>query len=215
MRRTLLILLTCAVVIGAAIWLATLPGGVRFEAGDLSVDAATPTVVQVGLIGLLLFYLVVRGLGALIRLPRRIKAARLRRRRRDGDAAVTRTLVALAAGHQSDAIAASSRARRLLGDTPHTLLLTAQAHQLAGRDDDAAAHFNALADHPEAGVVGLRGLLHQAMARRDWAAAEVLADRAERAYPNSAWLREERAKLTARPGALPGADDRRQMTDDR
>jgi HemY protein len=199
MRRTLLVLLTCAVVIGAAIWLATLPGRIRFEAGDLAVDAATPTVVLAALIALLVFYLVVRGLGALGRLPRRIRAARLHRRRRDGDAAVTRTLVALAAGHQSDALAESSRARRLLGDTPHTLLLAAQAHQLAGRDDDAATHFGALADHPDAGVVGLRGLLHQAVARQDWEEARRLADRAEQVYPNSAWLREERARLPA-PG---------------
>jgi HemY protein len=195
MRRTLLFLAVCVAVIGAVLWVATLPGSVRFQAGDLSIDAATPTWVFAAVLVLLALYLLVRLLAWLLRLPRRIRLARAQRRRREGDRAVTRTLVALAAGHQSDAVAEASRARKLLGDTPHTLLLSAQAHSLAGRDADATAHYTTLAAHPDAALVGLRGLLDQAIARRDWPEAHALADRAERAYPNSAWLRAERAKL--------------------
>jgi HemY protein len=202
MRRTVLILVACAVVVGAVLWVATLPGSVRFEAGDLSVDAATPTLVFAAVLALLVFYLVVRLLAWVIRLPRRMRAGRAMRRRRDGDRAVTRALVALAAGHQSDAVAEANRARKLLGDTPQTLLLSAQAHGLAGRETEAAAHFGTLAEHPDAALVGLRGLLDQAVARQDWAAAEQLAERAERVYPNSAWLRAERGKIAAHGTSL-------------
>jgi HemY protein len=202
MRRVLFGLLACAVVVGAVLWVALLPGSVRFEAGTLAVDAATPVVVFAGLLVLAVLYLAVRALAWLVRLPRRMRLARAMRRRRDGDRAVTRALVALAAGHQSDAVAEANRARKLLGETPQTLLLSAQAHGLAGREAEAAAHFGTLAAHPDAALVGLRGLLDQAVARQDWAAAEQLAERAERVYPNSAWLRAERGKIAARGTSL-------------
>jgi HemY protein len=205
MRRALLILLACILVIAATLWVAALPGAVRFEAGSLSVDAATPTLVFVGLLVLLFFYLLVRGLGALIRLPRRVRLARAQRRRRLGDVAVTRTLVALAAENQRDALTESERARKLLGDTPQTLLLAAQAERLAKHDAEATKIYTSLVQHPDASLLGLRGLLGQAIAREDWTEAEALADRAERAHPNSAWLRGQRARLVARDGDLPGA----------
>jgi HemY protein len=205
MRRALVILLACIIVIAATLWVAALPGAVRFEAGSLSVDAATPTLVFVGLLVLLLFYLVVRGLGALIRLPRRVRLARAQRRRRLGDMAVTRTLVALAAENQRDALTESQRARKLLGDTPHTLLIAAQAERLAKHDAEATTLYTNLAQHPDASLLGLRGLLGQAIAREDWTEAESVADRAERAHPNSVWLRGQRARLVARDGDLAAA----------
>ena len=74
----------------------------------------------------------------------------------------------LAAGARSGA------ARRfLLGDTPQTLLLAAEA-ALAGREDMAADAFKALAGRLMR-FLGLRGLLRQAMQREDWDAAHRLA----------------------------------------
>lgn len=200
MRRTLLILLACAIVIGAALWVALLPGAVRFEAGSLSIDAATPTLIFAALLILTLFYLVVRGLGGLLRLPHRVRTGRAARRQRAGEIAITRTLLALAAAQQSDALTESGRARRLLGDTPQTLLLAAQAHRLAGRDEPADALYTMLAERSDSALIGLRGLLEQALAQRDWTRAHGLATRADRAYPNCVWLREARATLAAQAG---------------
>jgi HemY protein len=195
MRRVAWLLLAILIVVGAALWIALLPGAIRFEAGDLSIDAATPTLVFALLLAAAAAYALIRLIVLTLHLPRRLRARRALTRRRDGDQAVTQALVALAAANQSDALRATARARKKLGDTPQTLLLAAQAHKLAGQPGQAAAHFTTLAANPDSALIGLRGLLRLAIARQDWPEARTLADRAERAYPGNAWLREERTKL--------------------
>ena len=132
------------------------------------------------------------------RWPGRVRARRAERRRAEGDAAVTRALVALAAGTAEAARLEVRKARAALGDTPQTLLLTAEAERLAGREDAAEEAFRALASREDSRFLGLRGLLRQAMARGDWDAALALAREAEAAQPGAAWLREERAQLALR-----------------
>jgi HemY protein len=113
---------------------------------------------------------------------------------------VTKALVALAAGEKADARREASRARRLLGDTPQTLLLAAEAGRIAGREDEAETAFRALIVQDGAAFLGFRGLLRQAMTREDWTEAAALARRAEAAHPGAAWLRQERAQLAIRAG---------------
>lgn len=201
MRRVILIVFVAAVVLAAAWWIAHLPGQVRFAVGAITVEASTPVVVLGGLVLLVVLYLLARLVILLVTLPRRLRRARAERRRRQGDVAVTRALVALAAGESSDARREAGRARRLLGDTPQTLLLAAQAGRLGGRDEEAEQCFRVLAERPDAAFLGLRGLLRQAVARQDWAEASALARRAEAAHPGAAWLREERHQLAIRSGA--------------
>lgn len=114
---------------------------------------------------------------------------------------MTRALLTLAVGDGAGARHASSQARRWLGDTPQTLLLSAQAERLSGREAEAARAFEALADRPDVAFLGLRGLLRQAVAREDWTTASDIARRAEAAHPGAAWLRAERAQLALRTGA--------------
>ena len=201
MRRLLSTLVVAAVVVAAAWWLASLPGQVTGQIGDLTIEVATP-VFALGLVAVAvavaaLFY----GLGWLATLPRRLRRRRVERFRRSGDAAVTRALVALAAGDAAGARRDSARARRLLGDTPQTLLLAAQAGRLAGLQTEAQSLFHALAERDDAPLLGLRGLLQQAVAAEDWTGAAALARRAEDAHPGAAWLREERAHLAIRTRA--------------
>ena len=200
MRRVLSVLLAGAVTLALAWALASLPGRVSAEIGEFSFEAATP-VVALGLLLLFaLLYAAFRLLGALVRLPRTLRERRAVRRRRTGDAALTRTLLALAAGETGDARREASRARRLLGDTPATLLLAAEAGRIAGRDDEAETAFRALADRRDAAFLGLRGLLRQAIEREDWAEATALARQAEAVEPGAAWLRRERFRLAVRAG---------------
>ena len=137
MRRILLVLVVGAVVLAFAWALAGLPGRVSAEVGRYSFEAAT-SVVALGLLVLFaLLYALFRCLGALVRLPRTWRGRQATRRRRTGDTAVTRTLLALAAGETGDARREAARARRMLGDTPATLLLAAEAGRIAGRADEA------------------------------------------------------------------------------
>jgi HemY protein len=200
MRRILLVLLAGAVVLALAWGLASLPGQVTGDVGDISF-AAPSSVVGLGL--LLLFavlYALLRLFGAMIRLPRTIRRRQAARRRTSGDLAVTHTLLALAAGDTGDARREASRARRLLGDTPATLLLAAEAGRIAGRSDEAEAAFRTLAERDDAAFLGLRGLLRQAIDRGDWTGAMALGRQAEAVQPGAAWLRRERGRLAVRAG---------------
>jgi HemY protein len=75
------------------------------------------------------------------------------------------------------------------------LLLVAEAGRLAGREDEAEEAFRVLAKHKEGSFLGLRGLLRQAVDRRDWPEALSLAKQAEAAHPGTVWLRQQRAEL--------------------
>jgi HemY protein len=200
MRRVLVFLLAGIVVLAAAWLLAGLPGRVTAEIGDTTVEAATPVAMLGLLLVLAILYLVIRLLGGLVRLPWHAGRWRSARQRRQGDVAVTRTLLALAAGAKADARREAQRARRMLGDTPQTLLLAAEAGRLAGRDDEAASAFRRLTERNDAAFLGYRGLLRQAIARDDWTEAAVLARQAEAVQPGAAWLREERVRLAIRAG---------------
>lgn len=200
MRRILLVIFACAVVLAVAWGLAALPGRLTLEWGDTTLEAATPVAALALLILIAVVYVILRLLAALWRSPRAIARARAERRRRLGDRSVSRTLLAIAAGDGVDARRSSIRSRRLLGDTPQTLLLAAEAGRLAGREDDAEAAYRALADRPDAAFLGYRGLMRQAVARRDWPEAAALARRADIAHPGAAWLRQERAMLAVQAG---------------
>lgn len=201
MRLVLFYLLVLVAAIGGALWLAALPGQVAIQAGGYHLDTSVPVGLAVLAIGFAVLYAVLRGLGGLMRLPRRLRRARRARQDRVGQRAVTTALVALAAGDAAAARHAAARARKTLGDTPQSLLLAAQAGQLAGQDGEAEAAFRSLTARDDAAFLGWRGLMRQAIARQDWDAAALLARRAEEAHPGAAWLRAERARLALRVGA--------------
>ncbi|PZW51103.1 HemY protein [Humitalea rosea] len=198
MRRALGLLLIIAVALGLAWVLARLGGSVEVRVGDVWIGISLPIL----LVGLVVLFLVLHGM---LRLVAALRAWPARRRARlalaardRGDIAVTRTLLALAAGTGDVARAEARRARLALGDTPQTLLLAAEAARLDGQDGEATLAFRALSERGDARFLGLRGLLRQAMARGDWPEAQRLAREAEQAMPGAAWLRAERADLALR-----------------
>jgi HemY protein len=200
MLRVLLVLLVGGAVLVVAWALAGLPGHVTAQIGDTTFEAATPVVALGLLLVFAVHYAVLRLFGAAVRLPRTLAIRRAAHRRRTGEVAVTRALLALAAGEKGDARREAGRARRMLGDTPQTLLLAAEAGRLAGRDDEAETAFRALAAREDAAFLGLRGLLRHAIEREEWAEAAALARQAETVQPGAAWLRHERARLAIRAG---------------
>jgi HemY protein len=200
MRRVLSVLAASIVVLGVAWLLAGLPGRVTAEFGSTTIEMTTPVAAFGLLLLFVMLYAMFRLLGATFRLPRIATRWRTERDRRRGDVAVSRALLALAAGDKTDARREAGRARRLLGDNPQTLLLVAEAGRLAGRDDEAEDAFRRLADRTDAAFLGYRGLLRQALTRQDWTEAAALARQAETAYPGAEWLRLQRARLAIRTG---------------
>lgn len=200
MRAILLFTLAAALCVTGAWWVAALPGTVSATIAGTTLEAATPVALTLLALLFLVLYAVIRVLVGLWRLPRTMRRAARESRRRRGDAAVTRTLVALAADDAGAARRDAGRARRFLGDTPLTLLLAAQAGQQAKRDSEAQGVFRLLADSKDGKLLGLRGLLRQAIAERDWTKAAALAQQAEAAHPGAAWLIDERRRLALETG---------------
>ena len=200
MRRVLRLLLAAAVTLALAWFVAELPGTISARIGDLTFETSSPVAAVLAGIGFVVLYTLVRALGGLRRLPRRMRARAAARRARLGEAASTRALVAIAAAEPDHARREAARARRLLGETAHTLLLAAEAGRLAGRQDETEAALTALTRRPDAAFLGYRGLLRQAADRQDWAEVATLARAAENAHPGAIWLRTERASLALRAG---------------
>jgi HemY protein len=195
MLKVLVFLLAGVVIVAVAWLLAAIPGHVVASIGAFTIETSPPIAILmlvVLVIATLIFLRIVRGLLAI---PRTGAGWRRRHRLALGQRAVTRVLVALAAGEQGDARKEARRARNLLGDSPQTLLLVAEAGRLSGREDEAEEAFRSLAKQKDARFLGLRGLLRQAIDRRDWPEALVIAKQAEAAHPGTVWLRQQRAEL--------------------
>jgi HemY protein len=195
MRRVFIFLIVAVAFVAGAWLLAGIPGQVSATIGSFTFETTAPfAILAIILLGLAVIVLL-RIITGLARLPRSGAGWRRRQRVRAGEAAVTRVLVALAAGDQAAARKHARRARQLLGNSPQVLLLLAEASRLAGREDEANEAFQALTKQKDARFLGLRGLLRQAIDRRDWAEALTIANQAEAVRPGTAWLRQQRAEL--------------------
>lgn len=200
MRHVIALLVVTALVLAGAWWVQHLVGAVTLQAGSYTIQ----TPISVAVLALLVFGVVVYALYKLLDwllgLRHVVRGVSQRGARRKGDQAITQTLVALAAREGQTAKQHILRARRYLGDTPQTLLLTASAGTLAGDAAMATEAFEKLAAHRDGAFLGLRGLLSQAVAREDWVRAAELARQAEKTHPGAGWLRTERSELAARTG---------------
>lgn len=195
MLKIILFLLVGAALITGAWYLAEVPGHVSIAIGDLTIETSTPMAIV--LLGVLVVAILAVWwiLGVLFGLPGAGMRWRHRHRMAVGQRAVTNVLVALAAGEQGAARKEAKRARKLLGSSPQTLLLVAEAGRLGGREDEAEEAFRALADNKAGRFLGLRGLLRQAVDRGDLTEALAIAKQAEAAHPGTVWLRQQRAEL--------------------
>jgi len=198
MRAALKTLIALALGTAALLWFVNLDGAVDIRAGTWAINLNLPLalaallVLVAALLALVLLYGVAR------RMPRRMRQRQTERDREEGEGAMTRILVSLAAGRGDAARTEVSRARRLMGDTPQLLLLTAEAARLDGDEQTARMAFEALAERDDCRFLGLRGLLRQAVADEHWDRARTLAAELAAADPDAAWVREERAQLALR-----------------
>jgi HemY protein len=139
--------------------------------------------------------------------PRAWLQHRRERRRRAGYRALTRGMVAVAAGDAHEAERFARRADILLAEPPLTLLLSAQVAQLNGDDTAARRFFTAMLDRPETEFLGLRGLFNQAQRIGDRGTALRLAERARVLRPQTPWVVESLFELQARAGRWEEARD--------
>lgn len=207
MVRLILFLVIAIALAWGVVWIADNPGQMSLEWGGWRVDTSAGVLgmaVLVFAVAVALFY---RLWLFLTRAPGRIGDALKERRSQKGYKALTKGMVAVAAGDAEEAKRQVGKADGLLGEPPLTLLLKAQAAQLNGDEGAAESFFTAMLDDPEMEFLGLRGLLNQATKRGDDAGALELAHRAQALNPKSAWLADTVFQLEAQAGSWLAADE--------
>ena len=200
MRGAIGLFLAAVVCVAVAWWVSLLPGSITATIGATTLQTSTPFAVLLAAVAFIILYAVFRLIAWVISIPRRLKHGSGNRSRIKGELALNRALIALAADDSGGARREADKGRRLLGDTPLTLLIAAQAGRQAGREDEAAALYEQLAERPDSRLLGLRGLMRIAVEQEDWERATALATEAEKAHPGAAWLRDERRYMAQATG---------------
>lgn len=200
MTRALFVILLVGAAMFGIVWVADHPGTFRVEWLGEQIEGEVWRLVVVIFAAMAVLVALVAVMLWIFRLPGRLRRWHADRRRARGYTALTRGLVAVAAGDTAEAIKHAGRAEALLHEPPLTLLLSAQAAQLA--DDGAAArrYFAAMLDRPETAFLGLRGLITQALKSGDEAEALKLARRARGLRPDTPWLLTTILELETRAG---------------
>lgn len=192
------------IIIGAiallAWWLVGNPGTASFEWMGYQVETSVSVVLAFIILLVIVAALLYRIWWSLMRMPRRLWRGHQERRRRKGEKALSRGLVAVAAGDASAAHRQAQRASARIEDASLTLLLSAQAAQLEGDEQAAGRYFAAMTERRDTEFLGVRGLLSQAMRREDWDESLKLARRAYRLNPRSEWVVKTLFDLQKRTG---------------
>jgi len=194
-----------AALSGIVIWLADNPGTVTvlwqgyeirtsFVAGLFAISLTTFIV----LFGYRLF-------ATFMKSPAGFTSFLASRKRRKGYEALSRGMVAIAAGDAREGTLYAAQAHKLLDEPAMTLLLAAQAAQLNGDAVGAGNFFEEMRSHPETEFLGLRGLYVQADRAGDKAAARRYAQKAFDLRPRTPWAADAAFTLQAAAGAFEAA----------
>ncbi len=170
------------------------PVTVRLDAREYDVD---PALVFSAVVLVIVAVLVFTNLAEM---PRRVRKARGERRRERGLTAITRGMVAVAAGDIPEARRNARTADRLLEDKPLALLLSAQAAQLGGDERAAEDYFTAMLAQDSVRFLGLRGLFILANRRGDHAMALSYLKQASELRPGTPWVTSALFELHAESG---------------
>ncbi len=186
MVRALLIFLLVAVIAIGAVWLADHPGTLVVEWLGVRIEAS----VALGLVALLLavfvLYVLLQIIGWVFGRFAAVGTYVAGHKERRAHTALTRGLIALAAGDASTARKVVTDASKAQRDRPLLLLLHAQTAELTGADTEAESAYQAMLDVPETEVLGLVGLMGLARDQGDVTKALEIAGRAFRLQPGNA-----------------------------
>jgi HemY protein len=205
MIRVLIYLVIVAVLAFGAVWLAERPGdvvitwqGERVETSVMVLMAAAAAVA----VAAVLLWSIAR---AIVGSPDAVSRFLRNRRGVRAYQAVSHGLIAVGSGDARAARKFTADARRIAPNEPLTLLLSAQAAQLAGNRDAAAATFQQMAERDDTKVLGLHGLFVEARRRNDPAAALFYAEEAAKESAVPPWAGQAVLEFRCRAGDWEGA----------
>ena len=191
MKTTLRVILWFAaavVLMLAAAWLAERPGTLTAEWRGWRIDTSVGVVLVAVLLLMLLGVVLWLTWRSIVGAPGALLEGWGDSRKRRGYRELTQGLAAVATGDGIEAQKHARKAEALLSEPALTLLLSAQAAQLAGDREGAVKTFNAMLDDEEMAFLGLRGLIGQSLRDGDQGSALDYAERAFRIRPQTPWV---------------------------
>lgn len=206
-RAILLFWVPVALLVAIGVWLSEHPGHVRIDWRGYQVETSFALLALAVVVLAALVALLYRLWRAFLQTPRGFMRYRRDRRRHRGYQALTRGMVAVAAGDPQEARRAAEKAEDLLSDPPLTMLLSAQAAQLNGDDAAAKNYFQTMLDHPDMEFLGIRGLLTVALREGDRETALQLARRAYRLRHRTPWVLSTLLELQTEAGRWAEAEE--------
>jgi HemY protein len=187
MLRALYTFLIVAILCGIAIWLADNPGELVMHWRGYEIRTSFVIGVAAMALAAFLVLLAYRIAVSFIETPASVSRFLEKRRQQKGFLALSRGMVAVAAGDAAEAKRHAAQAHKLLDAPPLTLLLAAQAAQLEGDEARATGYFEEMLAAPETEFLGLRGLFIQARRSGDREKALGYARRAFTLRPQTPW----------------------------
>lgn len=187
MIRLLIILILAGVIATGLAWIADMQGGLDILLGSYAIHMSIGAAAALLLLAVGVLFVLFRLIAALLSTPEMVDEWSRARRARQGYKALSRGLVAVAAGDSQEAKRFAKRGEKLLGQAPLGLLLRAQAAQLDGNEETQSESYRAMLEHSETEFLGLRGLFMQAMRKGDEDEAIKYAARANALKPKAAW----------------------------
>lgn len=187
MLRAIWLFLLIAVMAFAASIVADIEGTVTVTLPGQEMRLSVPVALAIVIVMSVATIMLYRIITAFVDAPAEFFRWRAMGRRRRGFAAVTRGLVAVAAGDDEEAKRQTRKALSLVGEPPLALLLAAQAAQMEGDDEAAQRYFTQMLQSSETEFLGLRGLFMSAMRRGDTDQALRIAERARLLRPKTRW----------------------------
>jgi HemY protein len=187
MIRLLIILIIAGIIATGLAWIADLQGGLDILLGSYAIHMSVGVAAALLLVAVGILFVFFRLIVALLSTPEMVGEWSRARRARQGYQALSRGLVAAAAGDSQEAKRFAKQGEKLLGEAPLGLLLRAQAAQLEGNDDVQSESYRAMLEHSDTEFLGLRGLFMQAMRKGDEEEAIKYAGRANTLKPKAAW----------------------------
>jgi uncharacterized membrane-anchored protein len=176
MRTLINAAIAIAVAVAFGAWVFGLSGYVEIRTGEYWIGLSLAAAAGLAAVAFVLFHLGLRLYGWFVTGPERRKLRVALDERAMAELAMTRALVALAAGEAGAAREEAARARRHAGDSPLALHIEAEAARAAGDEAAATRAYQALAAKPEARALGLDGLRRMAEAKGDTEAAARLSE---------------------------------------
>lgn len=186
-----------ALLSGGVIWLADNPGTVTVLWRGYEIR--TSFVAGIFAISLITFFVLLgyRLFATFLKSPAGFTSFLAARKRRKGYEALSRGMVAIAAGDAREGTLYAAQARKLLDEPAMTLLLAAQAAQLNGDAAGATDLFEEMREFSETEFLGLRGLYVQANRADNKSAARHYAEQALALRPNTRWAADATFSLQA------------------